>query len=125
MRGIISLVFLLTAYVLVLVPDAVRLPALVSHYVEHKDQAPELDLSTFLYLHYGNKEHSENGDAPHERLPFHHHHVAGDNCPSVTITQASATMPQLPIATLTGHAETTADELLPGHSNGLIRPPRA
>ena len=100
MRGTLATGLLGLAYLLVLFPDAVRIPALIGHYVEHKDHSPDLSVADFLDLHYGNKDHSGNGDAPHEQLPFRHHHLVGDNCsPSaiaVTTVMPGSMPPMMP-----------------------------
>lgn len=124
MRGIFATCILSLAYLLVLMPDAIRVPALIGHYLEHKDRAPDLSMADFLELHYGNEDHGGNGDAPHEQLPFHHHHLVGDNCNPSAITVTTTTLVEATVAVPRARTSTELVVLLPGHANGLIQPPR-
>lgn len=123
MRRLLSSFLIALAYGLVLVPEAVHLPALAGHYLEHRAEDPDLELLDFLALHYGDKEHERNGDAPHEQLPFHHPHSAGENLPTMALLTAMPLLdtPQLPVP---AHAVHGDDAPLAGHRHGLIQPPR-
>ena len=124
MRGIVATGLLGLAYLLVLFPDAVRIPALIGHYVEHKERSPDLSVADFLDLHYSNQEHGGNGDAPHQQLPFRHHHLVGDNCSPSAIAVTTTMMVESTVTIPREHADTGRAILLPGHANGLIQPPR-
>ncbi|MEZ4791443.1 MAG: hypothetical protein R2811_15710 [Flavobacteriales bacterium] len=124
MRGFFATCMLSLAYLLVLMPDAVRVPALVGHYLAHKDRAPDLSVADFLDLHYGNEDHGGNGDTPHEQLPFHHHHLVGDNCNPSAIAVSTTTLMEATVAIPRAHTGMQPAVLLPGYENGLIQPPR-
>lgn len=120
----LSSVIIVLAYALVLMPDAGRLPTLVGHYLDHREQSPEMGFMDFLALHYADDRHRENGDETHERLPFHHHHTAGDNyAPSVVLLAAMPVLcaPQVVVSAPVVHGD---DDPLAGHRYGLIQPPR-
>jgi hypothetical protein len=63
----ITLLFL---YVSVQSPlhELVKLPSLVSHFIEHKNTNPNISFYDFIADHYGNHETSE--DFNHNNLPF-------------------------------------------------------
>ncbi len=63
----ITLLFL---YVSVQSPlhELVKLPSLVSHFIEHKNTNPNISFYDFIADHYGNHETSE--DFKHNKLPF-------------------------------------------------------
>lgn len=119
----LSFLMLALAYTLVLVPDTVHLPALVGHYLEHKERKADLSVMDFLALHYADKEHETSGESGHDQLPFHHHHPAGDNLPTMVLMAAmpEVHMPQFPLPAPVAHG---ADDPLAGHRYGLIQPPR-
>lgn len=124
MRRALSLLFLGLAYGLVLMPDVVRLPTLVGHYIDHRERTPEMGFMAFLELHYANAEHQENGDETHERLPFHHHHTSGDSCSSIALLHAPALLHDAVHAPVKVFAIHGDDDPLAGHRYGLIQPPR-
>lgn len=115
---------LVLAYALVLMPDAVRLPSLVGHYMEHRGDRPDLGVLDFIVLHYADPAHHESGDGSHERLPFHHHHVLGDNCAPTMVAASPAPVLVAPGALPLVKAVTVSESLLSGHPHGLIQPPR-
>lgn len=119
----LSVCIITLAYGLLLMPDLVHLPALVGHYLQHKERSPEIGVLDFLALHYVDKEHSESDDGTHDQLPFHHRHPAGDNLPVMVLMAAVPTQHslQLPLHTPVVHGD--ADPLA-GHRYGLIQPPR-
>lgn len=125
MRRLAPSLIIALAYGLVLMPDAVRLPTLIGHYLEHQERTPDMGFMDYLALHYNSAEHTENGDETHEQLPFHHHHAAGDGC------SANALILHAPLAVLQPvHASEKMfvvhgdDDPLAGHRYGLIQPPR-
>lgn len=119
----LSSVIIVLAYGLVLMPDLVHLPALVGHYLQHKERSPEIGVLDFLALHYVDKEHSESDDGTHDQLPFHHRHPAGDNLPTMVLMASMPEVhtPQFPLPAPAAHGD--ADPLA-GHRYGLIQPPR-
>jgi len=107
-------------------PDLMKMPLLFAHYLEHQAAGEELELSTFIALHYADDEHQTQDHRGHENLPFHHHHgtvvdqhmakvIASDplrpvNFPSLGARKAIA----LPVD----------KDLLAGYHPELLRPPR-
>jgi len=104
-----------------------KLPLLFAHFLEHQATAEELDLASFISLHYANDDHQSQDHSGHENLPFHHHHgaaidqqiskvVACDPPPPVSFPELSARKAiTLPVD----------KNLLAGHHPELLRPPRA
>lgn len=123
MRRKLSSFIIVLAYGLVLMPDAVHLPALIGHYLQHKERAPEIGVMDFLAMHYLDKEHTGNGDSSHDQLPFHHRHPAGDNLPVMVLT-FDAPLLMAPPAPAAAHVVHVDDDPLAGHRYGLIQPPR-
>lgn len=123
MRHSVSTFLLALAYTLVLVPDTVHVPALVGHYLDHKERTPDLGVMEFLALHYADKEHTDSHDRGHDQLPFHHHHPGGDILPTMVLMVAMPQlhMPYSPLPTPVAHGD---DDPLAGHRHGLIQPPR-
>ncbi|HEY0976720.1 MAG TPA: hypothetical protein VGE21_04565 [Flavobacteriales bacterium] len=124
MRRPVPAIIIVLAYTLVLMPDAVRLPTLIGHFLDHRTRTPEMGFVDFLELHYADQEHQENGDATHEHLPFHHHHTWGDNCGSIALLQVPALLQgasHAPVKVFAMHGD---DDTLAGHRYGLIQPPR-
>ncbi len=56
--------------------DFANIPALWSHFGEHKKETPDITLLSFLLLHYGDSDHADQDMQNHKKLPFrtHHHH---------------------------------------------------
>jgi hypothetical protein len=52
-----------------------KIPALIEHYRHHKNLNPEIDLLSFLELHYNDPQHHENDHSTHDKLPFSNHHT--------------------------------------------------
>lgn len=123
MRRRLSSFIIVLAYGLVLMPDAVHLPALIGHYLDHKERSPGIGVVEFLVLHYVDKEHTANGDSTHDQLPFHHRHPAGDNLPIMVLAVGSPVL-AAPPAPVPAHVVHGDDDPLAGHRYGLIQPPR-
>lgn len=124
-RSTFSLILLCWVQAYLLGPELLKLPALVLHYAEHCAEEEELGFMTFLDLHYADREHQANGDDDHEQLPYHHHHGTTDCGPSPVYFARSVRSLALPtIAIAPIRHVTSEDELLPGHTRGLIQPPR-
>lgn len=51
-----------------------KLPALVDHYQNHKQQQPHLSFLAFVELHYQNPDHHQQDSQTHHKLPFSSHH---------------------------------------------------
>lgn len=51
-----------------------KLPALVDHFQNHKQQQPDLSFLAFIELHYQNPDHHEQDSKTHHKLPFSGHH---------------------------------------------------
>jgi hypothetical protein len=106
-------------------PELLKLPMLVGHYVEHSIDEEDLSFSSFLEEHYAGLGHEEDCDTEHEDLPYHHHHNSVDGgmihvfiAQSVRSVSIGQNAPK-EIAALPSEAD-----LLPGHTRGLIQPPR-
>lgn len=107
-------------------PDLMKLPLLFAHFLEHQSAAEELDLASFIALHYANDDHETQDHSGHENLPFHYHHgsamdqhftkvIASDPFRSVSLSALSA---------LQAIALPVDKDLLAGHHPELLRPPR-
>ncbi|MCB0770083.1 MAG: hypothetical protein KDC00_06735 [Flavobacteriales bacterium] len=106
-------------------PELLKLPLLIGHFVEHSMVEEDLSLSRFLEEHYAGLGHEEDCDTEHDGLPYHHHHGAADGSlvPIFMARPVSATsFCQGALTVLTG-LPSVADTL-PGHTRGLIQPPR-
>jgi hypothetical protein len=124
-RSTFSLIVLFWVQAYLLGPELLKLPALVMHYVEHCTEEEELGFMTFLDLHYADPDHQENGDDDHEQLPYHHHHGAVDCCGAPVYLAQSIRSLVVPASSLPPVGPLpTEEELLSGHTRGLIQPPR-
>lgn len=106
-------------------PELLRLPLLVSHYVEHCAEEEGLSFSSFIAEHYADAAYDEDCDTEHDGLPYHHHHGSADPGPApVFITDISSSSGSS--ATVLGALSALPCEmdLLAGHTRGLIQPPR-
>ncbi|MBK9177455.1 MAG: hypothetical protein IPM46_14205 [Flavobacteriales bacterium] len=105
-------------------PDLVKLPLLFAHFFEHQASDEELDLSSFIALHYASEEHqAEDG---HENLPFHHHHGAAVDQHMAKVIGSDPLRP-VSFPTLSARKAITVpvdEDLLAGHQSELLRPPR-
>lgn len=124
MRRTFSIVCIALAYAFVLVPDLVHVPALIGHYKQHQEQAPDLNVLEFLALHYADKEHAANGDESHGQLPFHHQHTAADAPPPMAMAPLTSVPESTPPAPFVPRVD-TQERPLAGHAYGLLQPPRA
>lgn len=108
-------------------PELIKLPALWLHFVEHRAEQPDLDLGSFLAMHYEDAAHQEGDHDGHESLPFHHHHGAAlDQCGTKLI--AGEPVPAVSFPQLSGalvHADIAADDPMAGFRTALLQPPRA
>jgi hypothetical protein len=71
---------LLVAYFLILslLPnfegaELLKLPGLITHYLEHKAGSENLGWDEFISEHYGNTDHASGSDHKHQKLPFKTH----------------------------------------------------
>lgn len=124
-RSIFIGMILLWVQAYLLGPELLKLPLLIGHYVEHSIEEEDLTFSRFLEEHYAGLGHEEDCDTEHEGLPYHHHHgsVDGGVAPLfIAQTMRSVSVGQgalKAMASLPSEAD-----LLPGHTRGLIQPPR-
>jgi len=107
-------------------PDLMKLPLLFAHYFEHQATAEELDLATFIALHYANDDHQAEDHSGHENLPFHHHHGAAvDQQVAKVIASDPLRLVSFPsLSALKAIALPVDKDLLAGHHPELLRPPR-
>lgn len=107
-------------------PDLMKLPLLFAHYFEHQATAEELDLATFIALHYSNDDHQAEDHSGHENLPFHHHHgTAVDQQVAKVIASDPLRLVSFPsLSALKAIALPVDKDLLAGHHPELLRPPR-
>lgn len=106
-------------------PELMKIPVLVSHYIEHCDDEEGLSFSSFIAEHYTDAGDTEDGDHDHEGLPYHHHgQTDGGHAPAFIENDphaselggaSSKSIPVLP----------SEEDILPGHTRGLIQPPRS
>jgi hypothetical protein len=48
-----------------------KLPVLIHHFLEHKEESPSSTFAGFIYSHYQDHfDHPDQGDNDHENLPF-------------------------------------------------------
>ncbi|MBK6343386.1 MAG: hypothetical protein IPF41_12555 [Flavobacteriales bacterium] len=104
-----------------------RLPILFVHYLEHKADSEDLDLASFIALHYTDEEHHAQDHSGHENLPFHHHHGAGmDHASSNVFANEPLRQVSFPaLSALSPIALPYDQDVLAGHHPELLRPPRA
>ena len=51
----------------------VKIPALISHYLEHKETDKDLSFAAFIVLHYQSDYSQDHSDSKHHDLPFKSH----------------------------------------------------
>lgn len=107
-------------------PELMRVPGLISHYIEHCDEEQGLTFSSFIAEHYSDAGRDDDGDPNHAGLPYHHHNGSVDN------GQTPVYIAQDPHASELDEASGTSipilpsqADILPGHTSGLIQPPRS
>ena len=60
------------------VAEFIKVPELLKHFENHKQEDPSISFLEFLHLHYGDSQHAHRDQQHHQKLPFsksHHHHV--------------------------------------------------
>ncbi|MDI6048970.1 hypothetical protein QLS31_03925 [Flavobacterium sp. XS2P24] len=72
LKSIITLIICLQLTIPFVVEDSLRLPILVSHFIEHNHNHRAVTMVHFLADHYLNKHHDEKHD-DHGDLPLHNH----------------------------------------------------
>ena len=83
MKSKIALVLLLTyLFTSTHISELCKLPALVSHYNEHKHEQPAMSFWSFLCIHYAHGEVNDRDFDKDMKLPFKSH----TNCFSCSIT---------------------------------------
>ncbi|MBK6370544.1 MAG: hypothetical protein IPF64_12190 [Flavobacteriales bacterium] len=106
-------------------PDLVKLPILFAHFLEHQATSEELDLTSFIALHYADEEHQADDHDRHENLPFHHHHGA---VVDQHFAKMMASDPQRHLRSTPSMLSTVALRvdmgLLAGHHSEPLHPPR-
>ena len=50
----------------------VKLPKLISHFLQHQQQNPEITFTEFIAMHYGGDDGTTADDNEDSKLPFHH-----------------------------------------------------
>ena len=125
-RTILIVLVLMWVQAYLLGPELMKIPVLVSHYIEHCDDEEGLSFSSFIAEHYTDAGESEDGDHDHEGLPYHHHNGAAVGA------HASVFIAHAPSSSELGGASGKAIPVLPseadilaGHTRGLIQPPRS
>lgn len=104
-----------------------RLPNLVQHYGEHRQEDAQLNLLTFLWLHYGDSQHRES-DSRHESLPLHchgHAHLAEIGCPHAPTLQHPLVNTPTVEAPLRKSQSPFAFSWPVGYTGRLFQPPKA
>lgn len=80
MKKIVSIFFVtLFLFSTTELAELFRIPALLVHFVEHKEESPDISLIDFLELHYNLQladHHHEKGSDDHKNLPFNGPHVS-------------------------------------------------
>lgn len=107
-------------------PDLMKLPLLFAHFLEHQASGEELDLSTFIALHYADDEHQTQDHRGHENLPFHHHHGAALDHAFAKV-MATEPLREVSFPALSARkaiALPVDKDLLAGHHPELLRLPR-
>jgi len=107
-------------------PDLMKLPLLFAHFLEHTATGEELDLTSFIALHYADEDHQTEDHGDHENLPFHHHHGAALD---QHVSKVMANEPMRPVSfpalsALSAIALSLDQDLLAGYHPELLRPPR-
>lgn len=107
-------------------PDLMRIPLLFVHFMEHKASSEDLDLASFIALHYADDEHRAQDHSDHENLPFHHHHGAGmDQASAKVLANEPLRQVSFPaLSALSPIALPFDQDVLAGHHPELLRPPR-
>jgi hypothetical protein len=59
----------------------IKLPKLISHFIQHHQQNPDLSFPEFIAMHYGGDDGTTADDNEDRKLPFHN-----SNCLSVSYT---------------------------------------
>jgi hypothetical protein len=101
-----------------------KLPVLLHHYLEHRQNDHSISFLAFLKEHYVN-EHAQASQHHHERLPFKSHSCAGGHI--------SLADPELPVFTLCKDMSVAKQPLMlykePNHSNSFVsriwQPPKS
>ena len=124
-RSILIVLVLMWVQAYLLGPELMKIPVLVSHYIEHCDDDQDLSFSSFIAEHYTDAGQTEDGDHDHEGLPYHHHgQTDGGHAPVFITHDHSASEPGgasgMSIPTLPSE-----EDILAGHTRGLIQPPRS
>lgn len=50
-----------------------KIPALITHFLEHRNQNPDMSFLAFLQLHYEDVNHHNQDHDKHQQLPLNHH----------------------------------------------------
>lgn len=54
-----------------------KMPQLLEHFKEHQEkETPDINLLSFLYLHYADSEHTRSEDHEHKKLPLKDIHIS-------------------------------------------------
>lgn len=103
--------------------ELAKLPLLLAHYQEHRQQDASITFTAFLALHYADSKHHEEDHSTHSQLPFGQHHHLNIIIPS-WYAPALPEFPAPPQPVVVEHFSTELPEELAAHVNAVWQPPR-
>ncbi|HMX39956.1 MAG TPA: hypothetical protein PK971_08075 [Saprospiraceae bacterium] len=109
--------------------EIARLPDLVAHFQEHKQEKKDTTLLEYLRLHYFDSSHlSDPAHTRHHSLPFHHsgaHIVTAFACPVPELEEPLFLQPCADADALSAANYYYCRYLPVGFTGSLFQPPRA
>ena len=125
-RSILIGAILLWVQAYLLGPELLKLPLLITHFVEHRTGEEDLSFSHYLENHYADLSHEEDCDNEHGDLPYHHHHGASTDQCTIKLYDSDPVnaVSFSPLIARSATPITIDPGLLSGHNTELLRPPR-
>ncbi len=103
-----------------------KLPMIVTHYLEHKKWEPEVSFLAYFQMHYFTDDHNEGDDAKDNQLPFKEHNDCQTNS---TITFAFHTddisIVEYPVQTAIVYPQSNDESASSAFKGSIFQPPRA
>lgn len=103
-----------------------KLPKIVTHYLEHKKWEPGVGFLAYFHMHYFSDDKNEGDDAKDHQLPFKEHNdCQAHGTISITFSSFDLAVSQYPIQTSIIYPHHHDDRIVSAFKGSVFQPPRA
>lgn len=104
----------------------VKLPKVVTHYLEHRKWEPEIGFLAYFQMHYFSDDNNQGDDAKDRQLPFKEHKDCQTNS-TITLNHNTQelTVTNYPIQTAITYPHCLDEHAVSAFKGSIFQPPRA